>query len=532
MSDIAVEMVRQDGRKTRVERVTMFEDRAEVVRRAAFHVTRGVQMQACTGVSLLVDDGTVQAKVIHGPARVLSVRVLRQVHLEQALGREEIDALERAAREARAKIIAAEQAIERTQRVLQQHFQLSDQWVKSVALGPKNAADGAVVASYREAWRAIDGAAKVTLGELEKARADKAKAEQDAELAERRRSEGLIEKPRLDAVIEVEIDAEEAGDVEVELCYRLPCALWRPEHLARLLTDKPDAKTGKMEIVTYAVAWQSTGEEWNDVEVRFSTARPAKAASPPVLADDVLSSRKKTDEERRNVVVAAREQTIDFAGLERGAREVAEMPGVDDGGEPLQYAGKERVSLPSNGRPFRVEIGRTNLDAEVARVLMASRSPAAHVRATATLVGSGPLLAGPVRLARGASVVGRAKMDFVGKGEPFELGFGADDGIRVRRTEDEERETQSLTGAQRIRRKVTLYLSNLSDTGRSVLVQERVPVSEIDEVEIQMIDAGPFKLDAKDGFLRATIDVAARATKTMSFVYEVRAGSKVVLPEF
>lgn len=538
MSDNVVEKVRQgepmqeNSRATRAERVTMFEDRAEVVRRAVFPVQPGVSLEACAGMSLLVDDGTVQAKVIKGPARVLSARILRREHLEKALGREEIDALERAAREARERMNAADQAIERTQRVLQHHYQLTDQWVKSVALGPKNGSDAKVIASYRDAWRAIDEAANATLGELEKARAARAQAEQDFKLADRRHKEGLIESPRRDAVVEVEVDAKEAGEIEVELSYRLPCALWRPEHLARLILDKPEAKAGKVEIITYAVAWQNTGEEWNDVEVRFSTARPAKEASPPLLADDMLSSRKKTDEERRNVVIAAREQTIDMAGLDRGAREVAEMPGVDDGGEPLNYVGKERVSLPSNGRPFRVEIGRTNADAEVSRVLMATRSPAAHVRATATLVGSGPLLAGPVRLARGSSMVGRAKIDFVGKGEPFELGFGPDDGIRVRRMEDEERDTQALTGSQRVRRKVSLFLSNLSGTARSVLVNERVPVSEIDEVEIQMLDAGPFKLDAKDGFLRTTVEVAARATKIMNFSYEVRAGSKVVLPDF
>ncbi len=538
MSELVVEKGRQDApmqataHETRAERVTMFEDRAEVVRRASFRVPAGVRVQACAGVSLAVDDGTVQAKIVKGAARVLSARVLRRVHLEKALGREEIDALMRAAREARERIIAAEQAIERAQRVLQQHFQLADQWVKSVALGPKNASEAAVVGSYREAWRSIDGAAKSTLGELEKARVEKTQAEQDAALAERRHAEGMIETPRHDAVIEVEIDAQEESDVEIELCYRVPCALWRPEHLARLVTEKADSKAGKIEIVTYAVAWQSTGEAWDDVEVRFSTARPARAASPPLLSDDVLSSRKKTDEERRNVVIAAREQTIDFAGLDGGGREVSEMPGVDDGGEPLHYVGKERVNLPSNGRPFRVEIGRTNVDAEVSRVLMATRSAAAHVRATATLVGTGPLLAGPVRLARGASMVGRARIDFVGKGEPFELGFGPDDGIRVRRTEDEERDTQAITGAQRIKRKVKLFLSNLSDVARQVMVHERVPVSEIDEVEIQMLDAGPFKLEAKDGFLRANIEVAAQATKTVGFVFEVRAGSKVVLPEF
>jgi uncharacterized protein (TIGR02231 family) len=538
VSDIVVEKDRQDApmqvisRATRAERVTMFEDRAEVVRRAVLTVQAGVRTETFVGVSLLVDDGTVQAKVLKGSARILSTRVLRRMHFEKTLGREEIEALERAEREARERMSAADQAIERAQRTLQQHYQLTDQWIKSVALGPQNGSEPKVIDSYRDAWRAIDAAAHGTLVELEKARAKRAQAEQDFKLADHKHREGLIESPRYDAVVEVEVDAKEAGEIDIELCYRLPCALWRPEHLARLVLDKPESKAGKIEIVTYAVAWQSTGEEWNNVEVRFSTARPAKEASPPLLTDDVLSSRKKTDEERRNVVIAAREQTIDMAGLDRGAREVAEMPGVDDGGEPLNYAGKDRVSIPSNGRPFRVEIGRTNVDADVARVLMATRSPAAHVRATATLVGSGPLLAGPVRLARGSSMVGRAKIDFVGKGEPFELGFGPDDGIRVRRMEDDERDTQALTGSQRIKRKVSLFLSNLSGSPRSVLVNERVPVSEIDEVEIQMIDAGPFKLDAKDGFLRTTLEVAARATKMMSFSYEVRAGSKVVLPDF
>ena len=538
MSENIVEKVHQNEpqapspRATRVERVTLFEDRAEVLRRCVFTVKPGANSEVFAGISLFVDDSTVQAKVIRGAARALSVRVLRRAHLEKALGREEIDALVQSAREARERMAAAEQKIERTQRMLQQHYQMSDQWIKSVAQGPKNAADAKVIATYRDAWQAIDESASRLLGEIEKTRAERLQAEQDWVLAERRHKEGSIELPRYDAVAEVEIDAQQAGEIEVEIVYRLPCALWRPEHLARLVTESPESKSGKIEIVTFAVAWQNTGETWNDVEVRFSTARPAKAASPPLLSDDILSTRKKTDEERRQVIIAAREQTIDMAGLDRGAREVAEMPGVDDGGEPLNYSSKERVSIPSNGQPFRIEIGQTNVQAEVARVLMATRSPAAHIRATATLVGSGPLLAGPIRLARGSSMVGRAKIDFVGKGEPFELGFGPDDGIRVRRMEDEERDTQALTGAQRVKRKVSLFLSNLSGTTRSVLVSERVPVSEIDEVEIQVFDPGLFKLDAKDGFLRTVVDVGARATKMMSFSYEVRAGSKVVLPDF
>ena len=127
-------------------------------------------------------------------------------------------------------------------------------------------------------------------------------------------------------------------------------------------------------------------------------------------------------------------------------------------------------------------------------------------------------------------MVGRARLDFVGKGEPFEIGFGPDGGIRVRRTEDEERDTQAITGTQRIKRKVTLYLSNLSDEPKKLLVTERIPVSEIEDVEIDLLDAGGFSLDKKDGFLNATVEIGANATKTMSFAFEVKAASRVVLP--
>jgi len=56
--------------------------------------------------------------------------------------------------------------------------------------------------------------------------------------------------------------------------------------------------------------------------------------------------------------------------------------------------------------------------------------------------GSG-VLAGPVLLVRGTELVGRGRVRFVAKGEPFELGFGVDDGIRVRRQVADEREVDA-----------------------------------------------------------------------------------------
>jgi hypothetical protein len=117
----------------------------------------------------------------------------------------------------------------------------------------------------------------------------------------------------------------------------------------------------------------------------------------------------------------------------------------------------------------------------------------------------------------------------VGRGEPFELGFGADDAVRVRRSVVEERDTVPLTGTQKVRRVVTLYLSNLSGDPKHVAVTERVPVSEIDDVEIVLLDAKGWRYDEADGFLRWPLDLGPRATERLTFAYEIRAAAKVDL---
>jgi uncharacterized protein (TIGR02231 family) len=163
-------------------------------------------------------------------------------------------------------------------------------------------------------------------------------------------------------------------------------------------------------------------------------------------------------------------------------------------------------------------------------VLLPEIAKVSHLRATATLTRGGPILAGPVRIARDKSLVGRAKIGFIGKGEPFEVGLGTDDGVRVRRKQTEQRDTVPVTGTQKVRRTVKVYLGNLSSERKRVLVTERVPVSEIEDVEISLPEPGGFRLEAKDGFLKREVDLGPNANETLELTYEIKAGSKVVLP--
>ncbi|AKT42840.1 DUF4139 domain-containing protein [Chondromyces crocatus] len=529
---------------SRAKAVTLFEDRAEVIRVARAQLTKGTQRLRIGGVSMFVDDRVVEART-DGPCRITAVRVRRVVHGDRVMGREEIEALEREAEAARARVRAADLALDRAARLETQASQLAWQWAQEIASAPRGIRKPEVLERWKLALDRVDAAAAEARAAAADARSEHVRAEDERRRATERLAEGRQERPRAEAWIEVELEASAPAEVTVELTYRVACALWRPEHLARL-------EGNRVTLSTWATAWQATGERWEDVTARFSTARPARVANPPRLTDDVLSLRRKTPEERSRVVVEAREQTIATAGLERGARAVDEMPGVDDGGEPLVLEASHPITLPSSGQPIRVEVARRSLAAEVELVLYPEVHAGAHLRATLTnSAGEGsaagrdgasaggasgerlaeaptPLLAGPVRVARGQSLVGRGKLGFIGLGEPFELGFGTEDALRVRRAVDEERDTAFLGGV-RIRRKVTVYLSNLSSTPRRLLVLERIPVSEVAEVEIALSDAAGWSVD-KDGFVRGRFELGANEARAVSFGYEIKASSGTVLP--
>ncbi len=523
---------------SRAVSVTFFEDRAEVVRQAAVMLLRGSQWIALAGVSPFVDERTVAARVAKGSATVNAARVRWRAHAEAALGREDVERLQAEEKGARRSVEDATRARARGDRRVDQVNALHTKWASEIAKVAPNVRADERVKAWREAWTALATAADEAHRSIAGANEQRELAEEKATRAAMRLHEGTIAKPRFEAVIEVDLEGADDGDeVVIEVTYRVPCAIWRPEHLFRLggaekgdrvdRLEKPGARP--IEIVTWATVWSAAGEAWEGVKARFSTARPARDAAPPLVRDDVLQLRRKTAEERARVVVEAREQQNQVAGLDRGTRAVEEMPGVDDGGEPLVLEATELLTIASDGRPLRVEVGRRTLSAEVDRVIYPEIGGAAHLRATATNAGA-PLLAGPVRVARGAGLVGRSKVGFVGTGEPFEIGFGPDDGVRARRHVEEQRDTTAIIGTQKIRRRVDVFLSNLSGETKGLTVTERVPVSEIADVEITMIEAPDFAAKDADGFLRARVSLAPQETKRLSFSYEIRAGSNVVLP--
>jgi len=292
------------------------------------------------------------------------------------------------------------------------------------------------------------------------------------------------------------IEAGAAGVHEIAIEYLVPSACWRPYHRA-------SRRDGRVTFESQGCVWQNTGEAWEDVTLRFSTQRPSLGAEPPALATEQLRVQKKSE----RIVVETRAQRIETTGLGAAdARIAPELPGIDDGGEVRELVAPHPTSVLSNGRPHRATLFAFDVDCEESLFCAPELEEAVLRKTTQTNQGARPLLAGPVDLVSNGGFVGRTSILFVAPGERFELGWGPDPALRVHRDREDSEETVKLLSNWRATdRKIVDKLSNLGPEPRRIEIVERVPVSELDKVKIELDEDATGRRADADGFVRWTI---------------------------
>jgi len=493
-----------------VVEVTLLEDRALVLRRGFVELPPGRSRLCIAGVAPVLVDKTLAASLaladdraeLPEDLRVRSAIVTRRwltVDHERPAALAEIDDRRRA------KQAALELLERRRSRALADHASLDE--LLELTLAEINE-DVGWARPDRSRW--TQQLEQLEAAQLEAA-AEVRRAAHEHELATRELDDldALVAASsnvasEVAATLELEfINPEPASRrVELRVDYLVPGAAWRPWHTARLIEAE-----AKLEFTCEGAVWQNTGEDWDDVQLIFSTERPSLGLAPPPLTTDSLRMRKKG----ASVEVEARDQTIHTAGLgseAAGAKaKVAndELPGIDDGGEAFALRGRVKATIPTDGRPYRVAIFSFETPAETALLCMPERIAAVILRSRQQNPSAHPLLAGPVDLIRNSGLVGRTSTTFIAPGERFELGWGPEAGLRVTRSvEALVHERRMMSSWTRKPRRVRVKLSNLAPTPVTIEVKERIAVSEVEKVEVEVSDISHGASADADGFVTWT----------------------------
>ncbi|SES88158.1 DUF4139 domain-containing protein [Stigmatella erecta] len=506
-----------------VVKVTVLEDRALVERRGEVTLPPGPHPLRVEGLSPLAVDRSLQVSLSGGT--VIGAHVSRTWKEQPpeglrepttALGRR-MDALEEAVRIAAGDVLRQEARLGVENAARQDVLR---------AISEEAGAGKAAPDTWHQHLALVRTEVTATEEALRQARKREARVQQELAEAQNAQAHGEQPEKKLLTSAQVEVNHPTGGTVTLTVAYLVPCAVWRPAYRATL---RPQEGGERVTLECEAVVWQRTEEDWTNVELAFSTARPTLGASPPRLEEDRLFLREKTVQEKQTVEVSVREEAIQSTG-EGGARRTEEMPGLDDGGEALTLKAPHRVTLPSDGAPHRVPLFQFTAPATSELVGTPEHSPLVHRVARFENKGPSVLLAGPVDLVRTSGYVGRAQLAFAGVGERLKLGFGSEDTLRISRQVETKLDTNRLTGRRVRTHFVKLFLSNTGTQAETLAIEERMPVSEVEAVEVELLKdktkpALP-KVNA-DGIARFELSAPPRSQQTVDFTYTVSSSSKV-----
>lgn len=501
-----------------IQKVTLLEDRAVILRRARVDVKAGKNRLALWEVAPTLQDVSLRAAVEGSGGRVEDARVRRAMRVGHREKPEVAATLE-------AKLdqlqVRHDELVDDANRTRQRASVIGDMMQKAIGEIPEDAAWSlGDPNAWKQTFEALAQKSRGLLVEAQGMRAQIEKVREEARFTGDARA--ILDNPshHLLAIVEIDLNAEAAGSVDVVVEYTVPNALWRPTHEAEL-------RDGNLKVSSRAAVWQNTGEDWANVDLVFSTARSSLGHEPPRLSDDRLSVQKKDN----RVVVEAREVAISNAGLGRGgggggapaAPKGIDLPGVDDGGDIQNLKSLHKVSVPSDGRPSFVPVSTFTSPAETSLMVMAEVDDKAFLKAVASHQGKDPLLAGPVELLRQSGFVGTTRTLFVAPGEKFQLGFGPDDDVRVQRTVETKEVVDEVDKWRRRTQSITIYLSNLGGEAKQLEIVERLPVSEIEHVKVTLVSdktSGAPVLD-NDGLLRWNMELAPRGRLRLGLTWVI-----------
>jgi uncharacterized protein (TIGR02231 family) len=268
--------------ETTITAVTVYLDRARVIRTGQLHVEPGQYRLEITELPLTLSSDSVRVSG-RGTARARlgGVDVRRAFYTETPAA--SVAELERRIEEIKDKqevLADEERVLKATLGFLDGLAKQGESYAKGLAFGKYN---------VKESAELLEFLTERTTAAQDRLRAvafEKRELEREEEKLQRELSQihGARSRERYTAVIEVKVFT--AGDLDVELTYVVSNASWMPLYDLRLIESDRDqaAEEAGVEIDYLAQVTQRSGEDWIGTQLTLSTARPALSATLPELS--------------------------------------------------------------------------------------------------------------------------------------------------------------------------------------------------------------------------------------------------------
>jgi uncharacterized protein (TIGR02231 family) len=504
---------------SRIDRVTVFPDAALVTRAAEAALPAGASTLVLRGLPADVDPASVRVEG-EGAFAVGSVD-LRAVPGEALPAADPaLEARLRALRDERERLAVRIEAAEGRKAAVERFGQVGPE-----RLGP----DGRFleVAQWPGAWEAI-GAGLAAAGEDLRA-LNAAARDLDARIEALEQARPPAPGgPKRDVAVMVEADA--AGPARLAVSYRVAGASWTPVYDARLDTgtrERPPA----LALTRRARVVQRTGEDWGEVQLTVSTVRVARGTAapelPPLQVDFAPPPAPPPPAPKAFEAAEVPRRAAPMAQAMR-ARAVETEAALEASPFQAAYAVPGRVAVPADGTAKSLVLSSAQPKPTLAVTAAPALDETAYLTAAFVNEGAAALLPGEVALNRDGVFVGRARLKAAAPGEAVELGFGADDAVKVTRVPVRRQASEPgfLGQTRSDEREFRTTVRNGHAGPIRVTILDRVPYSESGQITVELLPATTAASQAQVGDRRGVMawsaDYAPGETRAFTLAYRLR----------
>ncbi|MFH0917877.1 MAG: mucoidy inhibitor MuiA family protein [Candidatus Omnitrophota bacterium] len=347
----------------------------------------------------------------------------------------------------------------------------------------------------------------------------------------------VVERKQKTSIV-VDLEVSEPGDFNLKIAYRVSGANWEPLYDARANFAKSE-----VELISFGLVKQSSGDDWGDVEMLLSTAqinlsgnmpevqswfiRPY--APRPIYQDEVYGGNLKSkasmqmSAERSAMPELAlgvggaepKRATYNFAQSEaKGVAVVYNLPGL--------------ATLKSDGSEYKLPIASQTLKGKFEYSAYPRLSPYAYLVSRVTNAPDQQLLGGRVNIFLEGDFVGQGDIKAVGPAEEFDLYLGADENVKIKRQQLEKKtDDVIIANIPSPNRKVTykfkLGVENYKNKKIKISLFEAMPVSENEKIKVSIgsVSLVPKDKDWKDkkGIWRWELELEPKAKQEIFYTY-------------